>query len=90
MKKLAKLSIIALAVSSLAACNKEAKVEDAAAKPAAEAAAKTTSAFTTDVEKQSYSIGASFGRYLKENLTKVQRLVLKLTMIWYFKGFKKV
>jgi FKBP-type peptidyl-prolyl cis-trans isomerase FkpA len=68
MKKLAKLSIIALAVSALAACNKEAKVEETAAKPAAEAATQTASTFKTEVEKQSYSIGASFGRYLKENL----------------------
>ncbi len=65
MKNLFKLSLLAVSVSVLAGCQQDAKKEEA---KTAQAPKKEIS-LQTDREKQAYSVGASFGRFLTSNLS---------------------
>lgn len=73
MRKAIKLSVIAAAISLISACgNAEQKPVD----------------LKTDLDKQSYALGASMGRYLNDNLTQNAEIGIKLDQEKLLGGIK--
>ncbi len=79
MKSIYKISLVALAVVGLTACNQE-KVETA-----------TTTApeikLETVAQKQSYSVGASLGKYISEHIKEQEALGLQVDRNLVVQGF---
>jgi len=73
MRKAIKLSVIAAAISLISACG------NAEQKPVE---------LKTDLDKQSYALGASMGRYLNDNLSKNAEIGIKLDQEKLLGGIK--
>lgn len=84
MKSVYKYSLVALAVFGLSACNQEEKqqvqAEDMATAPALQ--------LITDTQKESYSVGASIGRYMGTHLKEQQELGIPVDETLVIEGFK--
>ncbi|GGI77566.1 FKBP-type peptidyl-prolyl cis-trans isomerase [Shewanella gelidii] len=77
MKSIYKLSLVALAVVGLSACNQEQKAAEA--KPAVE--------LKTEAQKEAYSVGASIGRYMAGHIKEQEELGLKADRDLIITGF---
>ncbi len=77
MKSIYKLSLVALAVVGLSACNEKQKVEET--KPAVE--------LTTEAQKEAYSVGASIGRYMAGHIKEQEELGMKADRSLIITGF---
>lgn len=76
MKSIYKLSLVALAVIGLSACNQEEK-----------AAASTSVELTTEAQKEAYSVGASIGRYMSGHIKEQEELGLPVDRTLIVTGF---
>lgn len=77
MKSIYKLSLVALAVIGLSACNQEEKA----------AAASTSVELTTEAQKEAYSVGASIGRYMSGHIKEQEELGLPVDRTLIVTGF---
>ncbi|MCL1091209.1 FKBP-type peptidyl-prolyl cis-trans isomerase [Shewanella profunda] len=77
MKSIYKLSLVALAVIGLSACNKEEKATDAG----------TNVELTTEAQKEAYSVGASIGRYMSGHIKEQEELGLPVDRTLIVTGF---
>jgi FKBP-type peptidyl-prolyl cis-trans isomerase FkpA len=73
MRKAIKLSVIAAAISLISACGN---------------AEQKTVELKTDLDKQSYALGASMGRYLNDNLSKNAEIGIELDQEKLLSGIK--
>ncbi len=80
MKSIYKMSLVALAVVGLTACNQE---ENTASGTAAQEIKLETAA-----QKQSYSVGASLGKYISEHLQEQEELGLPIERSLIVQGFE--
>lgn len=78
MKSIYKLSLVALAVVGLSACNQEEKTTSASA-PSVE--------LTTDAQKEAYSVGASIGRYMSGHIKEQEELGMPVDKALIITGF---
>ncbi|MCF1426846.1 MAG: FKBP-type peptidyl-prolyl cis-trans isomerase [Shewanella sp.] len=82
MKVIYKFSLVALTVASLAGCNQEqAKVTPA------QALTPDAMPLTTPEQKESYSVGASIGAYLRERITEQESLGMPVDRKLIVEGF---
>lgn len=77
MKSIYKLSLVALAVIGLSACNKEEKATDVG----------TNVELTTEAQKEAYSVGASIGRYMSGHIKEQEELGLPVDRSLIVTGF---
>ncbi|WP_372930596.1 FKBP-type peptidyl-prolyl cis-trans isomerase [Shewanella putrefaciens] len=77
MKSIYKLSLVALAVIGLSACNKEEKATDVG----------TNVELTTEAQKEAYSVGASIGRYMSGHIKEQEELGLPVDRTLIVTGF---
>lgn len=77
MKSIYKLSLVALAVIGLSACNKEEKTESVGANVE----------LTTEAQKEAYSVGASIGRYMSGHIKEQEELGLPVDRTLIVTGF---
>ena len=78
MKSIYKLSLVALAVVGLSACNQEEKTTTASA---------ANVELTTDAQKEAYSVGASIGRYMSGHIKEQEDLGFAVDKELIIKGF---
>ena len=83
MKSIFKISLIALALTGLSACNQEDTTKTAASVEATQA--KTT--LTTPEQKESYSIGASIGSYMANHIAEQEKLGMPVDKKLIINGF---
>ncbi|WP_394130581.1 FKBP-type peptidyl-prolyl cis-trans isomerase [Shewanella maritima] len=76
MKSMYKLSLVALAVVGLTACNQEQQVE-----------APKKLEITTDAQKEAYSVGGSIGSYMAGHIKEQEELGLAVDRELIVKGF---
>lgn len=76
MKSIYKLSLVALAIIGLSACNQEEK-----------AAKSTNVELTTEAQKEAYSVGASIGRYMSGHIKEQEELGLPVDRTLIVTGF---
>lgn len=77
MKSIYKLSLVALAVIGLSACNQEEKATNAS----------TNVELTTEAQKEAYSVGASIGRYMSGHIKEQEELGLPVDRTLIVTGF---
>ncbi|MGI2079642.1 FKBP-type peptidyl-prolyl cis-trans isomerase [Shewanella putrefaciens] len=77
MKSIYKLSLVALAVIGLSACNKEEKATDVG----------TNVELTTEAQKEAYSVGASIGRYMSGHIKEQEELGIPVDRSLIVTGF---
>jgi FKBP-type peptidyl-prolyl cis-trans isomerase FkpA len=77
MKSIYKLSLVALAVVGLSACNQEEKTTASAA----------SVELTTDEQKEAYSVGASIGRYMSGHIKEQEELGMAVDRSLIVTGF---
>lgn len=77
MKSIYKLSLVALAVIGLSACNQEEKATNAS----------TNVELTTEAQKEAYSVGASMGRYISGHIKEQEQLDLPIDRTLIVTGF---
>jgi FKBP-type peptidyl-prolyl cis-trans isomerase FkpA len=76
MKSIYKLSLVALAVVGLSACNQEQAVAEAKAVD-----------LTTEASKEAYSVGASIGKYMSGHIAEQEELGFAVDRTLIIKGF---
>ncbi|MCL1037143.1 FKBP-type peptidyl-prolyl cis-trans isomerase [Shewanella corallii] len=86
MKAIYKFSLVALAVAGLAGCNQE-QAKDAPAQTAQTEQAAATTTLTTPEQKESYSIGASFGAYMQSQIAEQEKLGMPVDRALIIEGF---
>ncbi|MGL4614189.1 MAG: FKBP-type peptidyl-prolyl cis-trans isomerase [Shewanella sp.] len=77
MKSIYKLSLVALAVIGLSACNQEEKATNTSANVE----------LTTEAQKEAYSVGASIGRYMSGHIKEQEELGLPVDRALIVTGF---
>ena len=77
MKSIYKLSLVALAVVGLSACNEEQKTTEAAANVE----------LKTEVQKEAYSVGASIGKYMSGHIKEQEELGMPVDRDLIISGF---
>lgn len=77
MKSIYKLSLVALAVIGLSACNQEEKATNTS----------TNVELTTEAQKEAYSVGASIGRYMSGHIKEQEELGLPVDRTLIVTGF---
>lgn len=77
MKSIYKLSLVALAVIGLSACNQEEKATNTSANVE----------LTTEAQKEAYSVGASIGRYMSGHIKEQEQLGLPVDRTLIITGF---
>lgn len=77
MKSIYKLSLVALAVIGLSACNQEEKATNTS----------TNVELTTEAQKEAYSVGASIGRYMSGHIKEQEELGLPVDRALIVTGF---
>ncbi|MCP3129894.1 FKBP-type peptidyl-prolyl cis-trans isomerase [Shewanella sp. KJ2020] len=77
MKSIYKLSLVALAVIGLSACNQEEKATNTSANVE----------LTTEAQKEAYSVGASIGRYMSGHIKEQEELGLPVDRTLIVTGF---
>ncbi|MGL5048456.1 MAG: FKBP-type peptidyl-prolyl cis-trans isomerase [Shewanella sp.] len=77
MKSIYKLSLVALAVIGLSACNQEEKTANTGANVE----------LTTEAQKEAYSVGASIGRYMSGHIKEQEELGLPVDRTLIVTGF---
>jgi FKBP-type peptidyl-prolyl cis-trans isomerase FkpA len=77
MKSIYKISLVALAVIGLSACNQEQKTTDTAANVE----------LKTEAQKQAYSVGASIGKYMSGHIKEQEELGLPVDRSLIITGF---
>ncbi len=77
MKSIYKLSLVALAVVGLTACNQEEKATNTSANVE----------LTTEAQKEAYSVGASIGRYMSGHIKEQETLGLPVDRALIVTGF---
>lgn len=80
MKKILKVSAVAAALLTVAACNQEKKAEPVAAAP-------TAVEFKNDDQKAAYAIGVSFATYVNKSLEQTSEMGVKTDKELIIKGF---
>jgi len=77
MKSIYNLSLVALAVIGLSACNQEEKATNAS----------TNVELTTEAQKEAYSVGASIGRYMSGHIKEQEELGIPVDRSLIVTGF---
>ena len=77
MKSVYKLSLVALAVIGLSACNQEQKTNNES----------TGTELTTPAQKESYSVGASIGKYMAGHIKEQEELGMPVDRALIIEGF---
>ena len=77
MKSIYKISLVALAVMGLSACNQQQQTTETAANVE----------LTTEVQKQAYSVGASIGKYMSGHIKEQEELGLPVDRNLIISGF---
>lgn len=83
MKSIFKISLIALALTGLSACNQD----DMSKTAASVEASQTKTTLTTPEQKESYSIGASIGAYMANHIAEQEKLGMPVDKKLIITGF---